>query len=154
MEVFFYPAHGRFSIGISPAGTPSRAAPPCEGHDRQHGRNVASAPRGGLRRLPEDHFVLDVHHAASVRAALELARSQAFDVVISDIGLPDGNGAELMQRLTTEHRLRGIAMSGYGMEEDIRRSLHAGFHAHLTKPVSVDLLEAAIGEVATFTRSA
>lgn len=96
----------------------------------------------------------DVHHAATVRAALELARSQAFDVVISDIGLPDGNGAELMQRLTTEHRLRGIAMSGYGMEEDIRRSLHAGFHAHLTKPVSVDLLEAAIGEVATFTRSA
>lgn len=95
-----------------------------------------------------------VEHAGSVRAAKDLAQTQQFDVVISDIGLPDGSGIELMKQLSAEYRLKGIAMSGYGMEEDVRRSLHAGFHAHLTKPINIDLLENAIGELASYSRSA
>jgi signal transduction histidine kinase/CheY-like chemotaxis protein len=90
----------------------------------------------------------DVTHAASVQAARRLADAYAFDMVISDIGLPDGTGAELMKHLRQTHRLKGIAMSGFGMETDVKRSLDAGFHAHLTKPVNLDLLEAAISEVA------
>ncbi|HEX8324874.1 MAG TPA: ATP-binding protein, partial [Tepidisphaeraceae bacterium] len=95
-----------------------------------------------------------VEHAGTVREARQLAQSAVFDVVISDIGLPDGSGVELMQYLSAEHRLKGIAMSGYGMEADIRRSLRAGFHTHLTKPVNIDLLEAAIGELASYSRTA
>jgi DNA-binding response OmpR family regulator len=75
-------------------------------------------------------------------------------VLISDIGLPDGTGLELMQSLRAGHRMRGIAMSGFGMEDDVRRSLHAGFHTHLTKPVNLDLLEAAISELASCARTA
>lgn len=96
----------------------------------------------------------EVAHAGSIQAARRLAGSRPFDVVISDIGLPDGTGVELMRHLSAEHHLKGIAMSGYGMEEDVRRSLDAGFHAHLTKPVNLDLLEAAIGELVAYSRSA
>ncbi|MDB5325271.1 MAG: Sensory transduction protein kinase 2 [Phycisphaerales bacterium] len=96
----------------------------------------------------------EVSHAGSITAARRLAGTRAFDVVISDIGLPDGTGVELMRHLSTEHHLKGIAMSGYGMEDDVRRSLDAGFHAHLTKPVNVDQLEAAIGELVAYSRSA
>jgi CheY-like chemotaxis protein len=96
----------------------------------------------------------DVQTAASVRGARQLAQSQRFDVLISDIGLPDGTGLDLMQSLQAGHRVRGIAMSGFGMEDDVRRSLHAGFHTHLTKPVNLDLLEAAISELASCARTA
>jgi signal transduction histidine kinase/CheY-like chemotaxis protein len=92
--------------------------------------------------------------ASSVEAALELADAHRFDLVVSDIGLPDGTGLELMQQLRARHQLRGIAMSGYGMEEDIRRSLAAGFERHLTKPVNVDLLEASLAEMASRAKSA
>ncbi|MHA3772576.1 PAS domain S-box protein [Verrucomicrobiota bacterium sgz303538] len=83
----------------------------------------------------------DVASAGSVAAALELAGSRPFDLVISDIGLPDGSGHELMQTLRAEHQLTGIALSGYGMVEDIQRSVAAGFFAHLTKPVDISVLE-------------
>jgi signal transduction histidine kinase/CheY-like chemotaxis protein len=96
----------------------------------------------------------DVQTASSVTAARQLAKTQKFDVLISDIGLPDGTGLELMQSLQAGRPMRGIAMSGFGMEEDVRRSLHAGFHTHLTKPVNLNLLEAAISELATCARTA
>ena len=73
--------------------------------------------------------------AASVAAALDAASVHAFDLVISDLGLPDGTGIELMDQLRSKHGLRGIALSGYGMEEDLIRSKNAGFVAHLVKPV-------------------
>jgi CheY-like chemotaxis protein len=71
----------------------------------------------------------------------------AFDVVISDLGLPDGSGLDLMRVLKTKYNLRGIALSGYGMEEDHRRSLEVGFAAHLTKPVDYRKLQATIAQV-------
>lgn len=87
-----------------------------------------------------------VETAATVRAALALAATQVFDLVISDIGLPDGNGIDLMIQLTREHGLRGIALSGYGMEEDLARTKQAGFLAHLVKPIDIERLNGAIEE--------
>ncbi len=85
-----------------------------------------------------------VHSARSVQSALELAANERFDVLVSDIGLPDGSGIDLMQKLRTEHPLFGIALTGFGMEEDVRRSHDVGFHHHLVKPVDLNRLDALI----------
>jgi PAS domain S-box-containing protein len=71
----------------------------------------------------------------TVASALAAANNGTFDLVISDLGLPDGTGIELMEQLRDRHDLRGIVLSGYGMEEDIARSHAAGFVAHLIKPI-------------------
>ncbi len=81
---------------------------------------------------------------AEARAAV---RRQEFDLLISDIGLPDGNGYDLMAELRAEYGLPGIALTGYGMEEDVSKSQAAGFVAHLTKPVSIQALENALASV-------
>ena len=83
--------------------------------------------------------------ADSVASARTLAQRESFHLLISDIGLPDGSGNELMQELRrTRPDLRGIALSGYGMEEDLHRSQSAGFITHLIKPISIQSLEAAL----------
>ncbi len=90
-----------------------------------------------------------VHLAHSVKTALEIAAQNSFDVVLSDLGLPDGNGFELMEQLRDRHGLRGIALSGYGMELDQERSLRSGFLAHLTKPVDLPRLLRTLAEVSS-----
>jgi PAS domain S-box-containing protein len=97
-----------------------------------------------LRRLLCDH---DVRTAACVSEALEEAALYDFDLLISDIGLPDGSGLDQMKQLQARYGLNGIALSGYGMDDDVRQSLGAGFRAHLTKPVTADALHAAISHV-------
>ena len=76
-----------------------------------------------------------VKTAGNVSEALELVDREPFDVLVSDLGLPDATGFELMRRIGERHTLKGIAISGYGMDEDIRKSLEAGFSEHLVKPV-------------------
>lgn len=76
--------------------------------------------------------------------AVEKAEREEFDLVISDIGLPDRSGYELMQELSTTKGLRGIALSGFGMENDVSRARAAGFSEHLTKPINFDRLDEAI----------
>jgi PAS domain S-box-containing protein len=84
--------------------------------------------------------------AGSVGSALSVAEAQGgrFDLVVSDLGLPDGTGLDLMRELSSLYGLKGIALSGYGMEEDVLRSREAGFSKHLTKPVDMQALKAAI----------
>ena len=107
--------------------------------------------------LVEDHadtraimeFVLEefgcrIRAAGSVAEALQLAGEQPFDLVVSDLGLPDGSGTDLMRELKATYGLRGIALSGYGMDSDRARSREAGFDAHLVKPVNLELLEATV----------
>ena len=90
-----------------------------------------------------------VETAGDVATARELAGRQAFDLLISDLGLPDGSGHELMHELRSGgHRFPGIALSGYGQEEDIQRSREAGFAAHLTKPASREAIIEAVAAVA------
>ena len=75
--------------------------------------------------------------ATSVNEALATTAANTFDLVISDLGLPDGTGNELMEKLRAAYGLRGIALSGYGMEEDLARSRASGFATHLVKPVAI-----------------
>lgn len=97
----------------------------------------------------------EVSVAYNMAQALDLAFSRngaggpserRIDLVISDLGLPDGNGCDLMRELARHHPVPGIALSGYGMEDDLRKSREAGFRRHLTKPVNLQVLEEAIQE--------
>jgi CheY-like chemotaxis protein len=80
--------------------------------------------------------------ARSLAEATQLAETP--DILISDISLPDGSGLELPRLLKRDPPLKAIAMSGYGTEGDRRRSQEAGFAEHLTKPVNIDQLLAAL----------
>ena len=91
-----------------------------------------------------EELACDVVATASVREALAAVEEQEFDLVLSDLGLPDGNGLELMAYLRDRYGLSGIAVTGYGMEEDLRRSREAGFVDHLVKPITFARLENAI----------
>jgi CheY-like chemotaxis protein len=87
--------------------------------------------------------------ANDMGSALRLAQQMQFDLLVSDLGLPDGDGLDLMRQLgKTCGPRRGIALSGYGMEHDLARSREAGFLEHLTKPVDLSKLEEAIERVA------
>ncbi len=87
--------------------------------------------------------------AGTLRGALQAAESEQFDLLVSDIGLPDGNGLELLGQLRKKWPIQGIALSGFGMEEDVKMSQEAGFVEHLTKPVNFQKLEMAIQRVAS-----
>jgi PAS domain S-box-containing protein len=86
----------------------------------------------------------DVTHAATMAEARARAAGKRFDLLISDLGLPDGSGLDLMKALRDAHGIKGIALSGFGTDEDIAASTAAGFAAHLTKPVDWDRLRAEI----------
>jgi len=93
-------------------------------------------------------FGYEVEAAGDVRQALEAVESGSFELLISDLGLPDGSGIELMQELRRRgHALKGIAVTGYGQDEDTRRSKEAGFSAHLVKPVDADVLVESVAAV-------
>lgn len=97
-----------------------------------------------MQLLVRRHY--DVVPAGSVAQARAEADngSRKFDLVISDIGLPDGNGYDLMNELREKFNLKGIALTGYGMERDVARSQSSGFIAHLTKPVRMETLDNAL----------
>jgi PAS domain S-box-containing protein len=92
-------------------------------------------------------FGYNVHTAGSVAEALAAAQAHFFDLVISDIGLPDGDGYGLMRQLIAQRPIKGIALTGYGMEDDVQQGIDAGFTAHLTKPISFEQLELTIRRV-------
>jgi len=75
----------------------------------------------------------DVMPASNVQDALALASDHTFDFVISDLGLPDGSGIDLMMQLSNDYGLRGIALTGYGMAEDLAKTERAGFLAQSGK---------------------
>jgi len=120
---------------------------------------AASSPAPSLRiLLVEDHedtrrtlarllerWGHSVQTAATVSEALHLATDRRLDLLVSDLGLPDGHGNDLMRELRKTSSIRGIAVSGFGTEEDVARSLAAGFELHLAKPVGAQRLRAAIG---------
>ncbi|MEP6955530.1 MAG: response regulator [Chthoniobacterales bacterium] len=86
----------------------------------------------------------EVESAHSVAHGLEVASKHEFDVLVSDIGLPDGTGVELMQQLSAKRPVFGIALTGFGMEEDIQKSHASGFSYHLIKPVDLNKLDCMI----------
>jgi signal transduction histidine kinase/DNA-binding response OmpR family regulator len=142
------------------------AAPPCEGNETP--ANLTANTGLPLRiLLLEDHvdtndsltMLLELRgysvvSAFNVRSAVELAGLHEIDVLISDLGLPDGNAGEVMREVATRHAAVGIALSGYGMEEDMRVSRGHGFDHHLVKPVEVGRLESLLREIASRPREA
>ena len=86
----------------------------------------------------------DISVAHSADQAVQKAQSEHFDLLISDIGLPDRSGYELMAELRQRTSLTGIALSGFGMEADVSKAKDAGFSEHLTKPINFERLEQAI----------
>ena len=93
-----------------------------------------------------------VFSAPSLGEALAELPSARCDVLISDIGLPDGNGWELMTQLGDERPRYAIAMSGFGMSSDRQRSLNVGYRHHLLKPVEPNQLERLLDEAADEVR--
>ncbi|MGK3963320.1 PAS domain S-box protein [Sorangium sp. So ce118] len=151
-------AGATFRVSL-PAAKPPVAATPAQARAA-----AAGAPKRALRiLLVEDHedtaemmselLTLTGHTvriARSVRAAIDLAGAEAFDLLVSDLGLPDGSGTDLLESLRSAgNAVRAIALSGYGMEEDRRKTTRVGFLEHLIKPVSFRDLEAAIQRVMT-----
>ena len=103
-----------------------------------------------MARLLESygHEVTTVARLTQARAACETLR---FDLVISDLGLPDGNGLDFIREYRAKSDAPAVALTGYGMDDDVRRCLDAGFSAHLTKPVSIQQLEQLLADTAQGT---
>jgi two-component system CheB/CheR fusion protein len=92
----------------------------------------------------------DVRVAMSIESAVTAFEEHPVEVLVSDIGLPDGSGHDLLGRLKTlEPGLRAIVLSGYGMEQDFEKSRAAGFTEHFVKPVNFERLIATIQRLAS-----
>jgi DNA-binding response OmpR family regulator len=91
----------------------------------------------------------DVTIARSVATAIAAVEEASFDVLVSDINLPDGDGCELLHRLREARPLPAIALSGLDRPPDSRRGLDAGFDEYLGKPVTIDQLVGALRRVST-----
>jgi signal transduction histidine kinase/CheY-like chemotaxis protein len=124
------------------------AAAPAAGTENSAGRILLVEDHGDTGRVMARllrRAGYTVVHAETVGAALEAWASESFDLVVSDLGLPDGSGLDLMRQLREQDgRVPGICMSGFGMESDVRASQEAGFAEHLIKPVDMQQLHAAI----------
>jgi signal transduction histidine kinase len=136
--------------------------PPANGHvPAPESREARPQPKpsGRMRRIlvVEDHEPTsaaltsllirrsyDVTAASSLADARAALGSERFDLVISDIGLPDGDGCDLLSSIAEDERVAAIAVSGYGMDEDVKRAKAAGFATHMTKPVTADELDRAL----------
>ena len=91
----------------------------------------------------------EVFVATDIASALTLAKAVQFDLLLSDLILPDGNGWDLMKTLHARHpRIPAIAFSGHNSVEDLQRSAQAGFSEHLPKPLDPERLCAAIERAA------
>jgi len=145
----------KFIVRLSTIAEPAML----DGESPPNGAQPVQAPLLGRRRrllVVDDHedtctglkLILerrgyDITVAYTADEAVEKARREKFDLIISDIGLPDRSGYELMQELRNRG-VPGIALSGFGMESDVNRARAAGFSEHLTKPINFERLEEVI----------
>ena len=97
----------------------------------------------GMKRMLERRgYQVTVAHSAE--QAMQKVRTEEFDLLISDIGLPDRSGYDLMREVRLSNHLPGIALSGFGSEQDVNQARDAGFAEHLTKPINFERLEKTI----------
>ena len=146
-------AGSTFSVRLTTVAEP-KALPSRGGH--AHDGNGHHAPRRHIL-LVEDHEATasvmarllralnyTVTVAPDVATAKRLGEQQPFDLLVSDIGLPDGTGLDVARHLRANRAIPALAVSGFGMEDDIRASREAGFNEHLVKPVDLGKLQGAI----------
>jgi CheY-like chemotaxis protein len=94
-----------------------------------------------------DHFGHQTSVADSTHSALQFLQSKTFDVILSDIGLPDGSGYEVVSQAKQKQAVKAVALTGFDREEDIRRGKEAGFDFHLSKPVDFHELRTVLNQV-------
>ena len=140
-----------------------KAIPAAAGGDEAPARQPSRRQHSSRILLVEDHedtlallsrllarCGYKVSTASSVTAAIKQLEESRFDIVVSDIGLPDGSGCDIIahgRSASASPGIKGIAISGFGSEEDIRRSKASGFLHHLTKPIDFQQLQAVLDEV-------
>jgi len=94
------------------------------------------------------HFGHHVLTADNIRNALNIIASENVEVLLCDIGLPDGTGYEVIAEAKRKQRIKSVAITGFGTEEDIRRSKEAGFDLHLVKPIDLHELQTVLDQMA------
>lgn len=123
--------------------------------DEKHAPGAAAPGRRSLKiLLLEDHGYTSqamtrlltarghrVQSAGTIKAAKEMVGRESFDLMLCDLGLPDGTGMDFLRDVRKQVKTPAIALSGFGMEEDVERCTDAGFDAHMTKPIDVSKLE-------------
>lgn len=108
----------------------------------------AATARGLKVFLELAGYAVDI--ARDMKSALEMAKSVRFDVLVSDLNLPDGTGWQLMEELRKKAPVRGIVFSAFDEPEHVARSKAAGFEAHVVKGTTPEALLAAIDRIAKF----
>jgi CheY-like chemotaxis protein len=94
------------------------------------------------------HFGHEISVADGAQSALKIIGSKKFDVVLSDIGLADGSGYDVISEAKRRQPVKAVALTGFGTDEDIRRGKEAGFDFHLVKPVDFHELRTVLGQIA------
>jgi PAS domain S-box-containing protein len=92
------------------------------------------------------HFGHNVVTAGNVEGAMDIMGSNNIDVVLCDIGLPDGSGYEVAAQARAKGHIKAVALTGFGTEEDVRRSKEAGFDFHLVKPINFQELQTVLDQ--------
>ncbi|PYL10944.1 MAG: hypothetical protein DMF48_09470 [Verrucomicrobia bacterium] len=95
------------------------------------------------------HFGHNVVTADNVEGAMALMASNNIDAVLCDIGLPDGSGYEVAAQARATGRMKAIALTGFGTEQDVQRSKEAGFDFHLVKPINFQELQTVLDQAGT-----
>jgi CheY-like chemotaxis protein len=95
------------------------------------------------------HFGHNVVTADNVEGAIELMGMNNIDVVLCDIGLPDGSGYEVAAQARAKGHIKAIALTGFGTEQDVQRSKDAGFDFHLVKPINFQELRSVLEQSGT-----
>ncbi|MEO6789066.1 MAG: ATP-binding protein, partial [Chthoniobacteraceae bacterium] len=136
-----------FAVSLATVDAPARAGDARAGDaragDARTLRLLVVEDHGATRTVLTRLLTRSGHHvtaASTMAEALAAFAAERFDAVISDLGLPDGSGLDLMREIQRQRPVPAIALSGYGMEDDLRQTKEAGFCAHLVKPVNIDQL--------------
>ena len=80
---------------------------------------------------------------------MAIMASNNIDAVLCDIGLPDGSGYEVAAQARATRRMKAIALTGFGTEQDVQRSKEAGFDFHLVKPINFQELQTVLDQAGT-----
>jgi len=94
------------------------------------------------------HFGHEVVTAENIRSALQILAAEEIDVLLCDIGLPDGSGYEVIAQARRKRPIKAVAITRFGTDEDVGRSKQAGFDFHLVKPVDLHELQTVLERLA------